>query len=220
MKPKLIFIVSLPRSGTNHFCDQLERTKVGAAGVVSYREVFNACYYNGKWGTFYETYGASTKPGTLKAILDREHRRGRAVAIKIFHDQALPAQDLDRIREWADVRFLFLRRRLDEVYTSYYKAVTQNDWCSRRSSPLAILPEATLRSNPIVRAAIDKDLFRKHMSWHAQYLDARGVPYTTLHFDSYKHWSARDFQSCVDGLWSAHNRRPKKVGPGEKEWPT
>jgi hypothetical protein len=60
MKPKLIIIISVPRSGTNYFFNKIQKIK--SKKVNNYYELFNDSFYGQSqcWDNFYEKYEVQT----------------------------------------------------------------------------------------------------------------------------------------------------------------
>lgn len=201
--PRLVFIMAPPRSGTQTICRLLNNQKVGQWQLKAYYEFSNSKYYNGEWGTSYYTkYGTTNKLDTLLRIVNLEADRRVIPVVKMFYgEQGLTNNELEQLVEKVDVRFVFIEREMKEVYSSLYRAFTQNDWTERRQHPLPLVCADELRKNEAIRWLQDNGVHESFVEGKKALFDALGIPYTELRFVDFTQWVRNEYRNFVEGLW-------------------
>lgn len=217
-KPRLLVLFGTPRSGTQNFCNECQKTRLEGQIIRSYYEVFNPSYYDGTWDTFYERYGTVTKLETLFKIIDTEHRAGVLTVVKFFANQeAEPETIISALSGSYDVRYILLTRNLIDVYNSLYRAIVKNDWTSKRITerPLALSLDVLRGLSPVIKHIIDSKVHEKYHTRCREALQSStdDAHWTELHFDNYCKWTTGEFEELFIRLWSTG---PPGVGePGK-----
>lgn len=211
MKKKVIMVISLPRSGTNHFFDKIQ--KIETTNVISYYELFNDSFYGKSqcWDNFYDKYQCKNKVEVFKKIINNGnglHERliqecinheNRINVIKIFPNQITKKEFIQMITiQEYDINFLFLLRDIKEVHQSYYHALTKNDWTRCRKEKLQQYDLITMLENNHFRHIYENKIFECYLHDMLQIIINYKKKYKLLNFKKYKDYQIDDLEKIIN----------------------
>ena len=210
MKPKLLIIISVPRSGTNYFFDKIQKIK--SKKVNSYYELFNDSFYGQSqcWDNFYEKYEANTKLEILDKLLhygcglqeplkeDENNHEETISIIKIFPNQLLK-KDFIKIIENTnyEVKIMFLLRNIKEVHQSYYHALINNDWTKKRDHQLESYDLGNMLNNEEFRYVYENKIFECYLNDMLNIVKHYKKEYQVHNFKTYKDYENEDFEKMI-----------------------
>ena len=214
MKQKLIIVISLPRSGTNYFFDNIQ--KCDKYDIASYYEVFNDSFYNksGCWDNFYEKYSASSKLDVLDKLLkygnglqkkldyQPNNHENKINIIKIFPNHISKKEFIQLLgNNEYDIRVLFLIRNVDDVHQSYYHAQTTNDWTRCRNTKLQKTDICKMLENIEFKKIYEEKTFDCYKHDMLNIVKYYKKEYRMLYFDDYKNYQKSEFEEMISGLF-------------------
>jgi len=213
MKPNLIVVISLPRSGTNYFFDKIQ--KIESKKVYSYYELFNDSFYGKSecWDNFYDKYKCNNKLEVLDKLLDygtnlheklKEEKKNHEYTltiIKIFPNQ-LSNKDFIKIIENKNykVQILFLLRNIKDVHQSYYHALTNNDWTRKREKKLDHYALEIMLENQEFKYIYENKIFESYLNDILNIVKHYNKDYQLLIFNNYKNYEIKEFEKIISNL--------------------
>ena len=146
IKKNILIIISLNRSGTNYFFDNIQN--ISNYKLYSYYEIFNDAFYNkaGKWDDYFKKYNCSSKLEVLDKIssfgkghknylnYEIENDSNTITSFKIF-PKHLSEEELILLltNDKYNIRIIFMVRNIKSIYNSLYRSLEKNDWTSKRA---------------------------------------------------------------------------------------
>lgn len=206
---KLIIFISVPRSGTNYFFNQMKEIKMFK--INAYYELFNDSFYNKSecWDDFYKKYNCKNKLKVLDKLLNYGNGLQKPLndiknsdkiinIIKIFPNQLNKDEFIELINNKNyNIKLMFLLRDMKDVYQSYYHALTYNDWTMCRKDKLKTYKLDEMLKNKNFKYNYENKIFECYLNDMVNIIKYFNKSYTFLYFKDFKNYSLNDFEKII-----------------------
>ena len=210
MKPNLLIVISLPRSGTNYFLDKIQ--KIESKNIHCYYELFNDSFYGKSecWDNFYDKYKCKNKLEVLDKLLDygnglheflqeeKNNHEDTLTIIKIFPNQISKKEFIKIIENKKyKIQIVFLIRNIKDVHQSYYHALTNNDWTRNREKKLEHNELEIMLENEDFNHVFKNKIFECYLNDMLNIIKHYNKDYQLLNFNNYKDFQIKDFEKLI-----------------------
>lgn len=214
-KKNLLIIISVNRSGTNNFFDNIQN--ITNYNLLSYYEIFNKAFYNeaGKWDDYFKKYNSKSKLEVLKKIayygkghnknldIDIENDKNTITAFKIFNDHITFNELIEiLLDECYNVRIIFMIRNIYDIYNSLYRSLEENDWTSKRNYSLEKLDINKLLENNKIKQIYDNKTYECFLFDTLNIVKKYNVIHKLIYFNQYKNYNINNYEELIKNLFN------------------
>ena len=214
-KKNILIIISLNRSGTNYFFDNIQN--ITNYKLYSYYEIFNDAFYNkaGKWDDYFKKYNCSCKLEVLDKISSYgkgyknplnykiENDSNTITSFKIFPKHLSEEELLLLLKnDKYNIRIIFMVRNIKSIYNSLYRSLEKNDWTSKRSYKLEDLDWDILLKNNKIKSLHESKEYECFLHDKIQLITKLKIKHKIIYFIDYKNYEIKDYEKLIQDLFS------------------